>query len=105
MGAIVAARFNPVIRAFSQRLRGRESQEGRAHSLHAKAADHAQRHAEASDPMADANNSGGLTEKTVAVPFSFLLCFCPAMPTWRFIQTLSVAKKLPFWVESRTENS
>jgi hypothetical protein len=38
--------------------------------VHAKVADHAQRHAEESDPMADANSSGGLTEKTVAVPFS-----------------------------------
>jgi hypothetical protein len=43
--------------------------------VHAKVADHAQRHAEESDPMADAKSSGGLTEKAVACPLFFLLAW------------------------------
>jgi hypothetical protein len=55
-----------------RRIRSEEDLAGNGKILEKGArsiADHAQRHAEESDPMADANSLGGLTEKTVAVPF------------------------------------
>ena len=48
-----------------------QSQEGGARRLHAETADHAQRHAQASDALADRTASARLTVKTVADPKTF----------------------------------
>ena len=49
-----------------------QSQEGGARRLHAETADHAQRHAQASDALADGSASARLTVKTVADPNFFV---------------------------------
>ena len=74
MGAIVAARFNPVIRAFYQRLqRVGKAKEGGAHRLHAEVADDSQCDAETSDSLAADGGASYLNPKTVADTTFFLM--------------------------------
>ena len=72
MGALVASRFNPVIRDFYQRLLAAGKPKKLAlTALHAQAADHPQLHAQASvilaRPDSDGRRSFYLTFKTVAI--------------------------------------
>jgi len=68
VGTLVAARFNPVIRAFYQRLRAAGKAKKVLGRLYAETADNAQRDAQASDALADGAASARLTIKTVADP-------------------------------------
>jgi len=60
-----------------------QSQEGGARRLHAETADYAQRHAQASDALANGSASARLTVKTVADPNYLLQLRCFAVSVSR----------------------
>ena len=65
MGALVATRYNPVIRVFYQRLLGLERSRKLPWFLHAQAADHTQQHGEVRPTLGFSDNCP-LTSRTVA---------------------------------------